>query len=70
MTGTCSPSTIPVIIVETLAGFWPPSLSMLIFRRIRPSKPVKTPAVFSRSLSRNYDRNCRLTKGANRTLKK
>ena len=26
-------ATIPVIIVETLAVFWPPSLSMLIFRR-------------------------------------
>ena len=30
---------------------------------------VKSP-VFFRSVSRKYDRVCRLTKGANRTLKK
>ena len=29
----CSPSTISVMIFETLADIWPPSLSMLIFRR-------------------------------------
>ena len=29
----CSPSTISVMIFETLADIWPPSLSILIFRR-------------------------------------
>ena len=44
-------ATILVIIVETLAVFWPPSLSMLIFRRYMfkqepitgSRKPVKPP---------------------------